>query len=71
MASTVPLGSQVVVNRTRQTPNLFGNKCQERFRRSLAGAQGAARIAQVAKHERMAEAILFATTAPNRRQIRF
>src|SRR5271166_6616113 len=65
MAPAVPLGSQIFVNRFWKDIDLLGDECEEQCRRSLAGAQRATRIAQVAQHERMTEAVVIAPTTPD------
>src|SRR5271166_3822985 len=69
MAPAVPLGSQILVDGFWKNVELFSDECDERFRWSLAGLQRATGIAQVAQHERMTEAVVIATTTPDRRDV--
>ena len=65
----IPRCNEILVYRVRKNPDLFGDESEQRRRRPLAGAQGAAGIAQIAKHERVAETIVIATAAQNRHEI--
>ena len=56
--------------RLRKNVDLLGDERQQRGRRSLAGAQRTAGIAQVAKHQRVTEAVVIAAAAPNRGEVR-
>src|SRR5271165_548159 len=69
MAPAVPLDSQILVDGFWKNVELFSDECDERFRWSLAGLQRATGIAQVAQHERMTEAVVIATTTPDRRDV--
>ena len=50
--------------------DLLCDEREKRLRRPLAGLQRTARIAQIAKHEGVAEAIMIATAAPDRCEVR-
>src|SRR5260370_42469785 len=63
MAPSVPLRGEIVLDRLRKSVNLLCNEQEKRPRRPLARLQRTARIAQIAKHEGVAEAITIATTA--------
>ena len=65
----VPLGDEIFVDRSGRTPICSATKCEQRRRRPLTGAQSTAGIAQIAKHERIAEAVVIATAAQDRREI--
>jgi hypothetical protein len=56
---------QVVVDGLWPDIDLFGDKRDQRGRRSLIDAQGPSRIAEIAKHQRVAEATVIAATPPN------
>jgi len=70
MASTVPLGRQVLVDRVRTDLDLLGNKREKRSRRTLTGPQRTTGIAQVAKHQCLTETIVVAATPPVRGEVR-
>lgn len=61
-----PLGGEVVVDHIRQNLDLVRDESQQRRRWPLAGAQRTAGKTQVAKHERVAEAVVVAAAAPDR-----
>ena len=69
MAPAVPFSGQIFVNRVWKNVDLFGNKGKERFRWLFACSQWATRIAQVAKHERLAEAVVVATAPPDHGEV--
>jgi hypothetical protein len=69
MMSATPFRREVRVNRLRENPDLLGDKCQQCSRRPFAGAEDAARVAQIAKHQGVAEAIVIAVGAPDCRQV--
>src|SRR6516162_1652376 len=70
MAPSVPLRGEIVLDRLRKSVNLLCDEQEKRPRRPLARLQRTARIAQIAKHEGVAEAIMIATTAPDRCEVR-
>ena len=53
----------------RKNIDLFGDERQQRGRGPFAGAQRTARVTQVAKHQRIAEAVVIATAAPDHREV--
>jgi len=63
VAPAVPLGRQIVVNRLWKNVDLFGNKSKEWLRWPFVGPQRTTGIPQVAKHERLTEAVVIATAA--------
>jgi hypothetical protein len=69
MTLTVPFGGEVVVHRFGKNSDLLSDKSEQRRRRALAGAQSAARIAQIAKRERVAETVVIPAAAQNRRNV--
>ena len=69
MAPSVPLRGEIVLDRLRKSVNLLCDEQEKRPRRPLARLQRAARIAQIAKHESVAEAIIIATTAADRCEV--
>ncbi len=70
MAPSVPLRGEIVLDRLRQSVNLLCDEREKRLRRPLARLQRTARIAQITKHEGVAEAITIATTAADRCEVR-
>ena len=70
MAPPVPLRGEIILDRLRKSVNLLGDKQQKRPRWLFARLQRAARVAQIAKHEGVAEAIMIATAAPDRGKVR-
>ena len=70
MAPSVPLRGEIVLDRLRKSVNLLCDEQEKRPRRPFARLQRTARIAQIAKHESVAEAIMIATTAPDRCEVR-
>ena len=69
MALPVSLRRQVVIDRVREHADLIGDKCEQRGGWSLADTQRPARIAQIATHQGMAQAVVVAAAAPDRRQV--
>ena len=67
---TVLLEDEIIVDGFRPDIDLLGNKRDQRSRRPFTDAQGTPGIAQVAKHQRVAEAVVIAATAPDRGEIR-
>src|SRR5271155_1619372 len=61
MAPSVPLRGEIVLDRLGKSVNLLGDEQEKRPWRPLARLQRTARIAQIAKHEGVAEAIMIAT----------
>ena len=70
MAPSVPLRGEIVLDRLRKSVNLLGDKQQKRPRWLFARLQRTPRVAQIAKHEGVAEAIMIATAAPDRGKVR-
>src|SRR6266404_2413039 len=70
MAPSVPLLGEIVLDRLRKSVNLLCDEQEKRPRRPLTRPQRTARIAQIAKHEGMAEAIMVAATATDRGEVR-
>src|SRR3954469_7954229 len=66
---TGPLRGQIRVDSVRKNPDLVSDERKQDGRRSLAGAQRTTGEAQVAEHERMAEAVVIAAAAPDRGEI--
>ena len=66
----IPLGDEILVDRIRKHPDLFGDETDQRRGRPLTGAQSAAGIVEIAEHEPVAEAIGIAPAAQNRREVR-
>lgn len=69
MAHAIPFGGEIGIDRLWQNIDLFSDECQQRFRGPLAGAERAARMAQVAEHQRMTEAVVIAPAPPDRREV--
>ena len=69
MGDAAAFCSQISIDRLWKHVDLFCDECEQRCRRPLAGAQRAARIAQVAQHQRMAEPVMVAARPPDRRQV--
>ena len=69
MTLAVPLRREILVHRVRKNPDLLGDECEQGRRRTLAGAQHSAGMAQVAKHESVAEAVVISAAAPDRSEI--
>ena len=65
MTLAVPLRREILVHRVRKNPDLLGDECEQGRRRSLAGAQRSAGVAQVAEHESVAEAVVISAAAPD------
>src|SRR5271166_6044061 len=65
----IPLCGQILVDRLRKHPDLFGDETDQRRGRPLAGAQGAAGIVEIAEHQPIAETIGIAPAAQNRREV--
>ena len=65
----IPLCGQILVDKLRKHPDLFGDETDQRRGRPLAGAQGAAGIVEIAEHEPIAETIGIAPAAQNRREV--
>ena len=65
MTLAVPLRREILVQRVRKNPDLLGDECEQGRRRSLAGAQRSAGVAQVAEHESVAEAVVISAAAPD------
>ena len=70
MTPSVPLLGEIVLDRLRKSVNLLCDEQEKRPRRPLTCPQRTAWIAQIAKHEGVAEAIMIATTAPDRCEVR-
>jgi hypothetical protein len=70
MAPSIPLRGEIVLDRLRKSVNLLGDKQQKRPRWLFARLQRTPRVAQIAKHQGVAEAIMIATTAPDRGKVR-
>jgi hypothetical protein len=69
MTLASPLCHEVLINRLWEDPDLITNKCKQRGRRPFAGAQGTARMAQIAEHEGAAEAAVIAMGTSDCRQV--
>ena len=69
MASTVPLGGQEFVDCARKDLDLLGNKGKQRRRRTFTGAQRTTGMVQIAKDQRLTEAIVVAATPSVRHQV--
>ena len=69
MIEAVPISLEIAVQRVWENPDLIGNKSQHLRGRLFAGTQFAARITQVAKHERMTKPVWVATAASDRSQV--
>jgi hypothetical protein len=70
MAPSIPLLGEIVLDRLRKSVNLLCDEQEKRPRRPLTRPQRTARIAQIAKHEGIAEAIMVAATAADRSEVR-
>jgi hypothetical protein len=70
MAPSIPFCGEIILDRLRKSVNLLGDKQQKRPRWPFARLQRTPRVAQIAKHEGVAEAIMIATTAPDRGKVR-
>ena len=70
MPPTVLLGDEIIIDGFRPDIDLLSNKRDQRSRRPFTDAQGTPGIAEVAKHQRVAEAAVIASTAPDRGDIR-
>jgi len=57
MALAIPLAREIIVDRFRKHADLFSTECKQGRGWSFTGSQGAARMAQVAEHDRIAEPI--------------
>jgi hypothetical protein len=66
---TGPLRGQILVDGVRKNPDLVSDECKQVGWRSLAGAQRTTGEAQVAEHERMAEAVVIAAAAPDHDEV--
>src|SRR3954469_4127109 len=66
---TGPLRGQILVDGVRKNPDLVSDERKQGGRRSLAGAQRTTGEAQVAEHERMAEAVVIAAAASDRDEV--
>jgi hypothetical protein len=71
MMLAISLRREVLVNRLRENSDLLGDKCKQPSGWLFASTQWAARIAQVAEHEGVAETIVIAAGAPDCCTIRF
>ena len=69
MSLPVPFRREISVKAVRKSLDLICNERQQRNWRPLAGAQRAAGEAQVAEHQRVAEPIVIAATAPDRDEV--
>ena len=67
---TVLLEDEIIIDGFRPDIDLLSNKRDQRSRRPFTDAQGTPGIAEVAKHQRVAEAAVIASTAPDRGDIR-
>jgi hypothetical protein len=67
---TVLLEDEIIIDGFRPDIDLLGNKRDQRRRRPFTDAQGTPGIAEVAKHQRVAEAAVIASTAPDRGDVR-
>ena len=63
VALAAPLGTASIVGRVGRDVDLLGNEVQHIRGRALAGAQRTAGVTQVAKHQRVTEAVVIATAA--------
>ena len=71
MTLAVPLRREILVHRVRKNPDLLGDECEQGRRRSLAGAQRSAGVAQVTEHESVAEAVVISAAAQDCYEIGF
>jgi len=70
VAPTVLLRAQIIVEGFRLNLDLLGNKRDKSSRRSFTDAQGTPGIAEVAKHQRVAESAVIAPAPPDQGDIR-
>jgi hypothetical protein len=70
MAPSIPFCGEIILDRLRKSVNLLGDKQQKRPRWPFARLQRTPRVAQIAKHKGVAEAIMIATTVPDRGKVR-
>jgi hypothetical protein len=69
MALPVPLRRQVFIDRNREHVDLIRDKFEQRGGWPLAYTQCPARIAQIATHQSVAQAVVVAAPAPDGRQV--
>ena len=70
MPAAILLGGKVVIDDFRPHIDLFSNKQDQNRWRPLVGPQRPPRMAEVAQHQRVAEATVIAAAAPDHREIR-
>jgi len=70
MPAAILLGGKVVIDDFRPHIDLFSNKQDQNRWRPLVGPQRPPRIAEVAQHQRVAEATVITAAAPDHREIR-
>jgi hypothetical protein len=70
MPAAILLGGKVVIDASRPHIDLFSNKQDQNRWRPLVGPQRPPRMAEVAQHQRVAEATVITAAAPDHREIR-
>ena len=70
MTPTSLFGREIVVDDFGMNIDLIGNKRDKSCRWPLLGVQGAARMTQVAKHERVTETVVTTAATLDHREIR-
>ena len=70
MPAAILLSGEIIIDGFRPHINLFGDKRDQRRRRPFIGPQRPPRMAEVAQHQRVTEAAVIASGAPNHRKVR-